>query len=212
MNISVITPSIRPRGLDITRQCLMQQTFQDFEWLVEIGLGRHDLNAAYNRMLRRSQGELIVSLQDFIKVEPDFLQQYWDAYQRSPDTFFTAPVGKVQQEDFSGEVAWDWRIHKEARPFWNKWEIDSGSAPRAALFAIGGFDEALDKYWSSDNVNVGFRAHLAGYKFGFVPENRAMAYDHDAHMTHPYRHKFKPDYNNKRLEAFRRGLRINYLA
>ena len=34
MKISVITPSIRPEGLKILQECLAQQTFKDFEWLV----------------------------------------------------------------------------------------------------------------------------------------------------------------------------------
>src|ERR1035437_8527622 len=84
MKISVITPSIRCEGLKIVQQSLEKQTFQDFEWLTEIGIpGRgHDLNAAYNRMLRRAKGELIVSLQDFIKAPPQYLQKFWDAYQK----------------------------------------------------------------------------------------------------------------------------------
>jgi hypothetical protein len=73
MKISVLTPSIRPQGLAITQQCLTEQTFTDFEWLTEIGLPNrgHDLNSAYNRMLKRANGELVVSLQDYIKVRPE---------------------------------------------------------------------------------------------------------------------------------------------
>lgn len=219
MKISVITPSIRPAGLEITKQCLKDQTFSDFEWLVEIGVGReHDLNKAFNNMLRRSSSELVVILQDFIKVPPDYLEKWWKAYQENPDTFFTAPVGKVDNLDYAGEIRWDWRAWKqsekqgdysEAR--WDCWEIDSGAAPLAALKLIGGFDEELDKYWSCDNVNVGCRAELAGYKFVNVFTNPAVAFDHDAHIKHPFREKFHPTFNNERMNEFRRGLKINYV-
>ena len=65
--ISVITPTIRPAGLAILRKCLLEQTFTSFEWLVDINYtGKHDLNASYNRLIKRAKGELIVSLQDYI--------------------------------------------------------------------------------------------------------------------------------------------------
>lgn len=222
MKISVVTPTIRPQGLQITQNGLQAQTFNDFEWLVEVGIpGRgHDLNAAYNRMLKRAKGELVVSLQDFIKIPPDYLQKFWDAYQEHPRTFFTAPVGKVDNLDFNPPAKWDWRAWSEkAVPpdtkylpgKWDCWEIDSGSAPLAALKEIGGFDEELDKAWSSDNVNVACRADIAGYEFKNLFHNPALAYDHDAFMPHPFREKYKPSLNTQRMAMFRGGMTISYL-
>ncbi len=220
MKITVITPSIRPAGLEITRECLKNQTFQDFEWLVELGVSKeHDLNKAFNKMLKRAQGELVVFLQDFIKVPPTYLENFWDAYQQFPDTFFTAPVGKVQNLDYTGDAKWDWRAWQKKETGdedfiegrWDCWEIDSGAAPLAALKAIGGFDEELDKFWSCDNVNVGCRAELAGYKFLNYFRNPAVAFDHDAHMPHPFRDKYNAHFNNRRMDAFRQGLKIDYL-
>lgn len=217
IKISVLTPSIRPEGLEITRKCLAEQTFKDFEWLVEIGYGKHDLNASYNRMLKRAKGELIVSLQDWIKVEPDYLEHFWAAYIEHPDTFWTSPVGKVKEKDFTGEIKWDWRNHNPENKMcgeisWDRWEIDSGAAPKKALFDIGGFDEELDNFWSSDNVNVGCRADLAGYKFRNLFSNPALAFDHDAFSEHPFRKDYKPIFNNIRMDEFREGLKINYLS
>lgn len=213
VKISVITPSIRPGGLIVNQKSLQEQTFQDFEWLVEIGIPpAHDLNAAFNRMLRRAQGELVVFYQDFIKARPDYLQKFWDAYQKDKRVFYTAPVGKVNNLDFSGDVRWDWRAYADAKCDWRTWEIDSGSAPLTALKEIGGFDETLDDYWSSDNVNVGCRAELAGYTFKNLTMNPAVAYDHDAHIEHPFRDRFNPDFNTQRMSAFREGLKINYLG
>lgn len=199
--ITVCTPSIRPEGLALTQASLQSQTFQDFEWLVEIGLPpAHDLNAAYNRMLRRAKGELVVSLQDFIRLEKDGLQKFWDAYQEFPDTFFTAPVGKTL--DWT-EIKWDWR-DSDAVMEWNRWEIDWGAAPLKALKAIGGFDEALDEYWSSDNVSVAHRANLNGYKFMNLRENKAVAFDHDEVIKHPFRDRYNPAFNNERMQQVER--------
>lgn len=211
MRISVLTPTIRPEGLKPNQEALERQTLKDFEWLVEVGIpGRgHDLNAAFNRMLKRAKGELIVIMEDWTKCLPTGLENFWNAYQENKDTFFTAPLGKTL--DWK-EIKWDWRAYQEAKAKWDTWEIDWGAAPKDALFKIGGFDEELDMYWSCDNVNVGFRADLAGYKFANLFENPAMAYDHDAVSEHPFRKDFNPDFNNQRMTQFRDGLKINYLT
>lgn len=213
--ISVLTPTIRKEGIEITRRCLAQQTFSNFEWLTEINdTGKHDLNAAYNRMLRKAKGELIVSLQDYITVRPDYLQKWWDAYQANPNAFMTAPVGKNSQLDYNGTTIWDWRAYRNDETEnirdcgWDCWEIDSGAAPLKALKAIGGFDEALDGHWSADNVNVGCRAQLAGYEFKCLFDNPALAYDHDVFMPHPFRASFDGTFNTKRMAMFRGGMQL----
>lgn len=218
MKISVITCSIRPQGLEIIRTGLLKQTFTDFEWLVELNsTGKHDLNFAYNNALKRAKGELIVSLQDYCLIRPDYLQKWWDAYQANPDTFMTAPVGKVDNLNYSLPATWDWRAFrndetKNIRPCdWNTWEIDNGAAPLSALKAIGGFDEALDGVWSGDNVSVGFRAKLEGYKFACLFDNPVLVYDHDKFIKHPYRDTFNGTLNTKRMAMFEGGMRINYL-
>ena len=209
MKISVITPSIRPKGLEIVRESLLNQDFKDFEWLTDINwTGKHDLNASFNRLIKRSNGELIVFLQDYIKIESDGLQRFWEAYKREPK-FYTAPVGKTKKIDYS-DVSWDWRKNNYVETNEQSWEIDWGCAPRNALFDIGGFDEELDQYWSCDNVNAGYRAGLKGYKFEII-DNPAVAFDHDAFDEHPFRKDYHPSFNNERMKQFERGLKIDYL-
>lgn len=213
--ISILTPTIRPEGLNIIKECLQRQTFTDFEWLVEVGLPKkdgHDLNKAFNKMLKRAQGELIVFLEDYTKILDNGLENFWNAYQKNPDTFFTAPLGKVDNLEFKGKAKWDWRAYEDAKCIWRTWEIDWACAPKEALFKIGGFDEALDgDLWSCDNVNVGKRAQLAGYKFDNLFSNPAQAFDHDAFMEHPFRHQFKPLINEERMKSFEEGFTIDYL-
>lgn len=205
--ISVLTPSIRPEGLTIVQDSLSTQTFQDFEWLVELGIPERgcDLNAAYNRMLRRAKGELVVSLQDFIKIEQTGLEKFWNYYLVNP-AFVTAPVG--QTLDWQ-HIDWDWRKHPASVMNWHSWEIDWASAPLEALKAIGGFDEELDKGWSYDNVNVGLRADLAGYKFAVLKDNPAVHFSHNKVTPHPFLPQQDANLHNQRLDEIRRGLKIN---
>lgn len=186
--VSVLSPSIRPEGLAIVQSCLQKQSFQDFEWLVEIGLPVRgpDLNRAYNRMLARAKGELVVSYQDYIKIAPKGLQSLWEAYQKHPRAFITAPVVKVKKD---GTAHADWRWHREPleliKP--SEWEADWGSAPTAALKEVGGWDEDYDQGWSWDNVIVAERAAKLGYEFRVDQTNPAYALDHDEFLPHPFR-------------------------
>lgn len=211
IKISVLTPSIRPEGLKYNQESLERQTFKDFEWLVELGIpGRgHDLNAAYNRMLRRAKGELIVSMQDYMKAPPDWLEKWWKAYQENPGTFMTAPHGKTL--DWVN-IEWDWRAYEDAnKPSYDCWEIDNAAAPLEALKSIGGFDEELDRYWSSDNVNVAYRAYLNGFQFKNIFNNPVVSLNHDKIIPHPFREKYNPKFNRERMDTFKPGEKLNYI-
>ena len=202
--ISVITPTIRPEKLHITEKYLAEQSFRDFEWIIEENTsGKSDLNAAFNRAIRKAQGELIVFLQDCIEITPNGLQKFWDAYQESPDTLFTAPVAK--------EYVWDWRKFRDRTCNWQEWEIDWGACAKSILYDVGGFDEALDEFWGFDNVNLGLRAELKGYKFANLKDNIAWAEDHDKKSEHPFRHLRNPMFHNRRLDEIRMGLEVKYL-
>ncbi len=203
MKISVLTPTIRVQGLEENKKSLEQQTFRDFEWLVELNVsGKHDLNAAYNRMLRRAKGELVVSMQDWVKAPADYLQKFSDSYERDKRTFYTAPVGKVHQLDYQSDIVWDWRADRHGKIEPQEWEIDSGAAPLQAFFDIGGFDEALDGNWSFDNVSVGIRAAKHGYSFENLHNNPVLAFDHDILTEHPFRDSQRKSLINLRLDSY----------
>lgn len=211
--ISVLTPTIRgDEGLVLPKESLEKQIFKDFEWLVE----KHDpktepdFNQAMNRMIRKSKGELIVILQDFIKIKKEGLQMFWDAYQKNSQVFITAPVGRTSDGE---HIEWDWREHKsnEEDLEFAEWEIDWACCPKKLLVEIGGFDEELDKYWGFDNVNVGERINMAGYKIRNLKENKAISLDHNKFINHPYQKLRNPDFHNARLREIRMGLKLNYL-
>lgn len=201
MQISIVTPTIRPKALEPTRNALLAQTFKDFEWLVDVNwTGEVDLNQALNRLIRRAKGELIVFVQDYVELPPNALQDFWDAYQNKPE-FYTVPVSKY---DDANEV-WDWRTNRHGAIDWREWEIDCGSAPRQALIDIGGFDEELDRYWGYDNPNVGLRAHMKGHEFYCLPDIKCRAYDHNKHEAHPFRNRQNVDFANIRLAMIESG-------
>ena len=200
MKISVLSVSIRPAGLEVVQKSLVEQSFTDFEWLCELGLGvKPDLNKAMNKMLRRVKGDLVVFLQDYIKIPPNGLEKFWSWYQAHSKTLFTAPVGKTL--DWSS-VVWDWRANGTWRIIEPAaWEIDWAAAPLKAFYDVGGFDEDFDRGWSWENANLAMRAQKAGYKFIVMTENKAVAYDHDAVMEHPFRDKIP---NNDTLAEIKR--------
>lgn len=195
--VSVLTPSIRPEGLKVVQKSLERQTFKDFEWLVEIGLPARgcDLSASLNRMLKRAKGDRIVMLQDYIKIEDDALEKV-----AQHSDFVTYPVGKTLDWNV---VTWDWRDAGEFREIeYMHWEADWASAPRQAFFDIGGYNEKFDEGWSWENVDVAYRAEKMGYKFYCDPSVRAIAYDHDAKIEHPFRGKNE----NQSLAEMTKGL------
>jgi hypothetical protein len=196
-------------GLLPVQASLERQSLKDFEWLVEIGFpAKHDLNAAFNRMLKRARGELIVFYEDYQKIEPDGLQRFWNAYKEDPNTFFTAPVGKTLDWE---NIEWDWRKHPDSTMHWQSWEIDWAAAPLECLKVIGGFDEAMDGHWAGDNVNVALRAHMQQYSFKLLRDNPAVVYDHNRIIEHPFNKTFNPSFMNERYDAIRRGEEIKYL-
>ncbi len=218
VKVTCVTPTIRPEGLKIIQECLEKQTFQEYEWLTEIGIpGKgHDLNAAFNRMIRRAQGELIVFIEDYNKFPPNALQKWWDIYQKYPNTLFTAPLGKVKNWD--DKPSWDWRawtdgkILSETMPStWQTCELDWGAIPKKILLEIGGFDERLDAWWSCDNLAVGKLAYLKGYSFLNYFNNPAIVFDHDFHQKHPFRERWNPTAANEIIAEYTPETKLPYL-
>lgn len=129
MKISVITPSVRPKGLEIVKRSLDQQTFKDFEWIIIGPGGNHfskrdaelfnypvallqdapkkdgemyKLNAAWNRGFRQAKGELIVSFVDMTWAPPDALENFWSHYQDNPRAL-VGGVGNQYEEVQNGK-------------------------------------------------------------------------------------------------------------
>lgn len=122
-------------------------------------------------------------------------------HEQYPNVFFTYPVSQGSPDK------WDWRMEYEDQEVGAlDWEIDFGSAPMKALKQIGGFDETLDDgRWGFDNVNVGLRASLAGYKIRNCPRTCAYGLPHERESFRDMRDVL---YHNERLDEFRHGLTL----
>jgi glycosyltransferase involved in cell wall biosynthesis len=211
--ISVLTPSIRPEYLDITQKCLENQTFQDFEWIVEVGLRNRGfgLPSDMNKMLRRAKGERIVVLQDCIRLEPDALARI----HALTNQMWTFPVGKVQ--NFGDTPQWDWRkdYDKDTLPGPEFWEADFGCGPTEAFREIGGYDERYNQGWSWDNVEVAYRIKATGkYTFHCEPTIVGVALDHDKKQEHPWRNTLESNATRAQETKYRaeRGeYKLDYL-
>lgn len=211
VKISVITPTIRGKAaLVAPRTGLEIQSFKSFEWIVDNHKPEDgsNLNWSLNEMIRQADGELIVFLQDYIKPNYRGLEMFWEAYKTYDNTVFTAPVGRTI--DFK-DIDWDWRLHKDEKLSFSEWEIDWAAAPKKLLIECGGFDEALDKYWGFDNVNIGLRLNMNNVNMRNLKDNKAVAYDHNKIFKHPFQSLRNPEFHNDRLEQIRHGLKINFL-
>jgi hypothetical protein len=204
MRISVITPSIRPQGLEQAFKSMQRQNFGGVEWLPRLSVpgAKPDLAYQMNQAVKEAQGELIVFLQDWIKIGPDALQKMWDFYKANPNTAITAPVGKAKdlgtfatgkltKEDTS--IKWDWRSHREGKVEYHEWEIDWGAAPKKLIVEAGAFEERYDTDFGFENVDLGYRLYKNGVQFKCDTSNSAIAFDHDAHVEHPYKGKSNQD-------------------
>jgi len=210
--ISIITPSIRPKGLAITQKCLSEQTIQEFEWLVEIGIPRRgcDLSRALNRMLKRAKGKWVIVLQDYIKIKPDGLDKFLKI--ANEKELYTGDVGMTL--DWKN-VKWDWREIGEFREVdYRRWEMDWAFGPLKAFKDVGGFEEEYDNFWSNENVEIAYRMSKLGYKFYVMPENKALQYNHDKVFKHPFRDKFNPTFHSAHLQKIdmkEKPIRLDYL-
>jgi len=184
LKISVISASNREDGLDIVAKSLAKQTFRDFEWIVcapvnkkylgithgyipEPKKGKEDfynLNKAWNALINKSQGELIVSIVDYTEFLPNILEILWTHYITNPTTCIS---GVGYQFDGDKLVWQDLRIqHKTLYPIAPvDMELRLASIPKRAIQAVGGFDEEYDKVVANSEKEIAFRIFSLGYLF-----------------------------------------------
>ena len=188
MNISVVTPSVRPELLAIVEKCLSRQTTQEYEWLVcsprNYKFGEwieeppkregdyYSLNKAMNALYKKSRGELIVEITDGIWFEPDTLEKLWNHYEANPKACIGA-VGNQYDEVVNGKpehLVWrDPRMRTDQGSFYqinpNDLELCIGSIPKRAILDVGGLDEKWDRFAALSEKEMALRIDKAGYEF-----------------------------------------------
>lgn len=230
--ISVIYVTARPGGLDILRDNLKKQTFRNFELIVvdKIAPERSGegafylgelckevhyfgeppmkdtdvwaLNKAYNEAFRHCNGELIVSIQDYIWIPADGLQKFWNRYQETKGWIsgvghkalspIPTPIDIIRTFDVvvvpEGVSESDTRIDGKkdfVEMNYSFFELNYSAFPLKDIKKLGGMDERYDQGYSCDNVNLALRAHLHGAKFYMDKDNECIGYNQEAVFPRP---------------------------
>jgi hypothetical protein len=219
MDITVITPTIRPDGLPLVQKALRRQT-KEHEWLIgssfDPGMGEWvkddfkggfwTLNRIYNRLVSQAKGELIVSWQDYTFARPDALEKYWTHYQQDKQALVSGIGDKYTDET--------WRVVEWRDPR-RKWEKSSfqpvafsevegnfSAVPKEAFYSVGGFDEELDfKGYGMDFFGVLDRLHIQG-GWGFFIDftNESFSIQHGRVKDWEEKNLMHGIYENRRLK------------
>ena len=187
MLISIITPSIRKKGVDITAECLKKQTFKNWEWIVcspylppnnavwipepkKKEGNTYSLNACWNMCIKRACGKLIVSIVDLTWFTPDVLERLWGHYEANPRACIGTIGHQYDKMDNGKPVNMVWQDPRARNDFGTFYEINPNdlelcvaSIPKKALYEVGGFDEEFDKYAALSEKELAFRLKAAGY-------------------------------------------------
>lgn len=208
LRISVVTPSVRPKGLYVVESGLNNQTFTDFEWLVcapdierghvkvspvflqdEFEGGFWSLNRAYNELIKHAKGELIVTLQDWIYVNPEGLQKFWDDYEATGKQALISGVGDQYEsvDKYNKPQIKIWSDPRKTDKYGSFYECNPNDAewnwcaiPKKAFYDIGGMDEGLDFLgYGGDQLQAGERMDEMGYKFYLDQTNESYTIRHN---------------------------------
>jgi len=232
--ISITTPSVRPNSLELNALSLSRQTFQNFEWLIgspqenfieidrQIG---HDidfvfvpeppknkgdfygLNKSYNSMFKKAKGELIVSYQDQIEIEPTTLERFWAHYEANN----RACIGAIGHQYTNGVQVWaDPRQTMQYGSFYECGEEDVeytlASIPKEAIYKVGGMKEKWDLFAALSEKEMNVRMYKAGYKF-YLDQSIIYKAEHHPRLSSDWDKKYQEGcvYYRQCMEEIKRG-------
>lgn len=167
MRVSIITPSIRKKGLQIVLKSLLKQEYKDFEWLIgskfdpeipeahwvkdDFEGGFWTLNRMYNKLIKASKGDIIISWQDNVWAPPDAIQKF-----ESTVSAVRSPVTGVGDQ-YSVLSKWGkpeikiWTDPRRTTQYGSFYQINHNdiewnfcACDKQLLYAVGGADEKLD--------------------------------------------------------------------
>lgn len=186
MNISVITPTVRPKGLSTVEKSLNKQTVP-FEWIVVSPDKYHKeikvkpdlllsdppkeegdfwtLCKGWNKAYAHSKGELIINIQDHISFPKNTLERFWKRYVQNPRALVTA-VGDHYK---GGKKVWDDPRKRMDQGYFYRidnpdMEMSMCSIPRRAIWECGGIDEEYDKGPGVQEKEMCLRLEVLGWE------------------------------------------------
>jgi len=199
--ISVLTASVREKGLELVEMALKRQTV-DFEWVIGSPFkpkidfpykwvkdpGKNDgdfwsLYKTYNTMLREAKGKLIISWQDYTFTPPDTLERFLFHFKNEPKTLIGAVGNKYADDTWKVKTWQDPRENDKFGSFYqcyyNDIEWNLASVPRKAIYEVGGFGEDLDAYSSLCGLDVLERLDaLGGWDFKLDQSIKSYSTEH----------------------------------
>lgn len=148
----------------------------------------HGFAHANNVASAQARGQWLALINSDVFPEPDWLQAMLDASQTHPDLYFFTSC-QIQANDPNlldgtgdqyniGGIAWRRQINQpveNAVPYIDEVFSACGAAaliPRDAFLETGGFDEDYFSYL--EDVDLGFRLRLLGYRCLYVPRARVL--------------------------------------
>lgn len=174
-------------------------------------------NKAMNEAIRHSEGELIVSVQDFTEFKPDGLEKFWFYFTNGYDRSLISGVGDKYDED--GQKIWtDPRRTDKYGTFYecfpNDIEFNYCAVPRQAFYDVGGFDEYLDKFAGMDHISVQERLNDLGYKFYLDQTNESMSLHHGRLPEWDNNHAMHGGYQARKKDLIERKIwpKLSYLV
>jgi len=188
--ISVITPTARGKeAIELVERALKRQTFRDFEWIVQKKAKKQlpgdvwSLNKDYNKAIRKANGELIVSWQDWTFADPDALEKFWRHYEKDNKVIVSGVGNKYKDDTWMAQTWQDPRQNNKYGSYYGCYFMDIewnfAALPRKALYAVGGFDEWLDQYYGMDGYSVNDRLNMVGgWDFRLDQTNKSYSLEH----------------------------------
>lgn len=216
--ISIITASVREKGIPIVEKHLRAQTFRDFEHIIQRREGTMEgnywtLNQDMNIALRKAQGELIVSIQDWTAFKPDALEKFWAHYQINKRSCVTGWGDKYTNDQWLVKTWQDPRntdsTFREVPFHWI--EGNFCAIPKQAFYDVGGFDEYLDKYAGMDFYSVLDRLDMNGWKFYLDGTNESFSLEHGRLPNWEEKNAIYGAYNERR-KAYVANTPLQYLS
>jgi GT2 family glycosyltransferase len=134
--------------------------------------------AARNRGIRAARGEVVLLIDDDVRIPPGFIANHVRNYESEPDldgvSGQTLEPGQLPTGEFPGRYTWPhngWMffpLNFNQRRRAINWPSCNGSVRRDKALAIGGFDRQFTRTWF-DDADFSWRLHLAGAKIVFDP-------------------------------------------
>lgn len=203
MKVSVITPTIRPKGLDLVKKSLEKQKFRDFEWLIgspfdpkisganwvpdDFSEGYWSLNRIFNALLKSAQGDIVVSWQDWIYANPDALGRFVEKVTQTHGVVSGTGHQYARLNKYGKPELHVWSDPRKTEKWgsfyevnWNDAEFNFAAFPRELFHSVGGFDEELDFLGvGGDQLQFCERLNDTGTKFYLDQDNESFTLRHD---------------------------------